>query len=76
MGPTPPTVPSPRRQRPPGELGPPPRGLATGFGNLTPKFFDYERDLPVGGTTAAFTDLVKFAQAEPRIAWSSGRPRP
>lgn len=62
-----------RRQYPPLSPGSPERSLIhprrplkVGFGNLTPKVFDYADDRPKGGDLASFTDLVKFAHMEKR----------
>ncbi len=45
----------------------PKREFKTGIGNLTPKFYDYENDRPEGGNLRRFTEMVKFAHAEPRV---------
>ena len=39
----------------------------TAIGNLTPKMYDYPSRSAVGGSAANLTEIVKFAQAEPRI---------
>jgi trimethylamine:corrinoid methyltransferase-like protein len=45
-----------------------PRGpLRAGFGNLTPKVYDYPSRQAVGGSARHLTDLTKFAQMEPRL---------
>jgi len=45
-----------------------PKGeLKVNIGNLTPKFYDYENGCPEGGNLRRFTEMVKFAHAEPRV---------
>lgn len=39
-----------------------------GYGNITPKLFDYERDQAVGGNGQNLAWLTKFAHAEQRIS--------
>jgi trimethylamine:corrinoid methyltransferase-like protein len=47
----------------------PVRELRAGFGNLTPKYFDYVNDAPEGGNLARLIELIKFAQTEPRLVY-------
>lgn len=62
-----------REQYPPGTPGPGGQPLrlsptvTSGYGNITPKVFMYARDAAEGATLSHLTDLVKFAQQEPRI---------
>ena len=44
------------------------RELRSGFGNITPKYYDYALGQAVGGSLAALTDIVKFAHAETRVS--------
>lgn len=46
----------------------PRRERRTGFGNITPKFYNYVRDRAEGGSRENLIEILKFAQAEPRIA--------
>ncbi|MEN6402462.1 MAG: trimethylamine methyltransferase family protein [Armatimonadia bacterium] len=41
--------------------------LRIGYGNITPKLYDCEREQAVGGTRERLEWVVKFAHAEPRI---------
>lgn len=45
----------------------PPYEFTTSFGNLTPKFYDYANGRPEIGSRERMLELVRFAQAEPRI---------
>ena len=46
----------------------PRRDFKVGFGNLTPKYFNYVTGQAEGGNAANFTRILKFAQTEPRVA--------
>ena len=46
----------------------PQRELRAGIGNITAKYYDYSLGRAVGGDLASLTEIVKFAQMEPRVA--------
>jgi trimethylamine--corrinoid protein Co-methyltransferase len=41
--------------------------LRAGIGNITPKLYDHQTGLAQGGALKGLTDVVKFAQMEPRV---------
>ena len=42
--------------------------LRAGIGNITPKLYNHQTGLAEGGTLSALTDVVRFAQMEPRVS--------
>ncbi|MBI4024576.1 MAG: trimethylamine methyltransferase family protein [Verrucomicrobia bacterium] len=63
-----------RRQYPPkangvgAEMIHPKHECRTGFGNLSSKFHDYDKQQAESGNTRRLEELVKFGQADPRVA--------